>query len=73
MDNPNFNYFPGRLLCFDGKGSGDTTPENTWLQIEITESGNGFVELAFDDRNERCYVAFRVSDLLRSIKEHGHD
>lgn len=69
MENPLPNYFPARLLCFNQKGNGDQTSDDSWLQIEVVESGNGFAEIAFNDRNERVYVAFRVSDLLRAIKE----
>ena len=69
MENPNLGYLCGRFLCFDENGQGDTTSEENWLQIEVVDYGDGFVEIAFDDRNERCYVAFRISDLLRAVKE----
>lgn len=71
MENPNLGYLCGRLLCFDinDNGSADATSEENWLQIEVVDHGGGFVEIAFNDRNERCYVAFRISDLLRAVKE----
>ena len=71
MDNPTANHFLGRVMCFDDTGQGDLSSEDNDCVFEVTEAGNGFVEIAFDDRNERCYIAFRVSDLLRSIKEHN--
>ena len=79
MENPNLGYLCGRLLCFEENSSGDTTSEEKWLQIEVVDHGGGFVEIAFNDRNERCYVAFRISDLLRAVKErakaegHAHE
>ena len=66
MDNPVQSYFPGRLMAF--KDNGDEVAMEV-LMLQVTEVGNGFVEMAFDDRNERIYVAFRISDLLRAIKE----
>jgi hypothetical protein len=33
--------------------------------IECTKLGpDGSVEIAFDDRNERCYVRFKLQDLM---------
>ncbi|MFC4526364.1 hypothetical protein ISN76_13170 [Dyella halodurans] len=72
MDNPVQNYFPGRLLCFENQGNGDEACDSQAPMLEVTDAGNGFVEVAFTDRNERCYLAFRTSDLLRAIKEHGN-
>lgn len=71
MENPNLEYLCGRLSCFERRGDGDQTTNETWLQIEVVDHGGGFVEIAFNDRNERCYVAFRISDLLRAVKERG--
>lgn len=71
MENPVSTYFPGRLLTFDDNGNGDEVATVPNLMLQVTEFGNGFVEIAFDDRNERVYLAFRISDLVRAAKESG--
>lgn len=63
MKNP---YFSGRLYAFDKK----TEDENVAEQVvcELTEISNEGVEIAFDDRNERVYLKFRLSDLARAVE-----
>ena len=69
MDNPVSGYFSGRLHAFKTSGNCDEVASMPDLVLQVTEAGNGFVEVMYEDRNEQVYVAFRVSDLLRAVKE----
>lgn len=61
--------FQGQLICFDKHGNGDETVSTTTL-IEVTDlSKEGRIELAFNDRNERCYIKFRLADLMAAMCE----
>jgi hypothetical protein len=64
------NEFAGRLMTFDKKGEGDTVIEENVL-LEITDFTDAAeVEIAFTDRNERCYLKFSLSDLMAFIAAH---
>jgi len=55
--------FAGHFTAFDKKK--DETNNEEPILIEVTKTlKDGTVEIAFDDRNERCYVKFRIADLL---------
>jgi len=63
--------FIGHLMTFDKKGQGDEIMnENIFLEVtNATKDGN--IELAFTDRNERCYVSFSLPQLLEYVCRKG--
>jgi hypothetical protein len=62
--------FSGHVICI-AKKSDDTTQDGGVL-LELTDvTQDGEVELAFDDRNERCYVRFTLSELVQRAMVHG--
>lgn len=62
--------FPGRIMGIDKKD--DETNQEEDVLLEVTEAdADGLVEIAFDDRNERCYVRFRLQDLVERAMAHG--
>jgi hypothetical protein len=67
MDNPVSTQFPVRLLSFAG-GEGDEVSNGT-LIADVSDAGEGFAEVAFTYGEERVYLAFRVSDFQRAVKE----
>ncbi|HEV2540247.1 MAG TPA: hypothetical protein VGU03_11120 [Frateuria sp.] len=68
MDNPVSLQFPVRLMAFATDENGDETFTGVLL-AEVTEAGEGHAEIGFTHGEERLYVAFRISDLQRAIKE----
>lgn len=68
MDNPVSAQFPMRLLSFGAAGEGDEVASDMLL-AEATDAGEGFAEIAFNYGEDRVYIAFRVADLRRAIKE----
>jgi hypothetical protein len=58
--------FAGQLIAFDTK----TDEENvdTVVVVAMTDNAGGYVELACNDRNERMYLKFRLSDFRRALK-----
>lgn len=59
--------FAGVLMTFSRKNDGDVIVDETIL-IEVVDFNDvGEVEIAFDDRNERCYIRFSISDLVNSV------
>lgn len=59
--------FAGRVMAFDKKGEGDENNDQATL-VELTQvTRSGIVEIAFNDRNERCYLKFKLSDLMTAI------
>lgn len=67
----NTNEIVGYLTAFDKKGEGDeNNSESILLDITHVER-DGSIELAFTDRNERCYIQFNLPDLLRAVLTHG--
>lgn len=69
MDNPVSNRFPIKILAFSCGEDGEEIYDTRDL-AEVTDAGDGFVEVAFDYSEERVYIAFRVSDLQRAIKDY---
>jgi len=65
------NYSAGRLMVFKN----DDDIVNEPKIIEFTDFKKPCdVEIAFDDRGERVYVKFTLTDLLAWIgNEHGSD
>ena len=61
------NEFVGHLMTFDKKGEGEEIiDENVLLEVTSLRA-DGNVEVAFTDRNERCYLRFRLQDLMEHI------
>jgi hypothetical protein len=60
------NEFAGWLMTFEKKD--DSELEDKGVLLEVTQvKADGTVEIAFDDRNERCYLKFDLSDLMKHI------
>lgn len=62
--------FAGHLMAIEKKSDVDNNDEDVIVECtELTE--DGLVELAWDDRNERCYIKFNVADLMRAMCQAG--
>jgi hypothetical protein len=62
---PTTKEFVAQLMTFDKKGEGDEVIDENVL-LEVTELTNdGRIEIAFNDRNERCYLKFSLPTLLQ--------
>lgn len=61
------NEFAGRIMAFDKKGEGDENQDDGTLIEVTTVTQSGLIELAFNDRNERCYLKFKLSDLMTAL------
>lgn len=60
------NFFVGKLYAFETKN--DTTNVEDQIICELTEATkDGYVEIAFNDRNERVYVSFKLGDMLTAL------
>jgi hypothetical protein len=58
--------FAGWLKTFDKKS--DEENEDTGVLLEVTSvEHDSTVEISFDDRNERVYVRFKLTDLLQQV------
>lgn len=68
MENPVATQFVGRVMAFKSDDGGDEVC-NDFGMFEVTDAGEGFAEVSFNYGGERVYLGFRVSDLLRAIKE----
>lgn len=60
-------YFVGRLYAFDQKTENENVDDQR-VVCELTEVSQEGIEIAFDDRNERVYLKFRMSDLARAVE-----
>lgn len=58
--------FVGHLTTFDRKSEEDREDCNVMLEVTQVTAG-GWVEIAFDDRNERVYLSLNLSDLARHV------
>lgn len=62
--------FTGHIVGMDKKT--DIESQDVDVLIELTDTKkDGTVEIAFDDRNERFYVRFRLQDLVREVMDLG--
>jgi hypothetical protein len=61
---------PIQIMSFADGGEGDQVCDDHGIG-ELTDSGHGFVEIGMHYGDERVYVRFRLSDLIRAIKEHN--
>jgi hypothetical protein len=58
--------FAGSISMIDRKS--DDTNNDESVVIECTDlEDDGTIEIAFDDRNERCYVRFKLQDLVAAM------
>jgi hypothetical protein len=59
-------YIGARLLAFDG----DDEANEQRTEVEIVENSVlGMIELAFDDRNERVYLKFKLEHLIAAVMQ----
>ena len=60
-----------QLMTFDKKGEGDEII-NENVALEITNATqDGYVEVAFTDRNERCYLQFNLAEFMTHVCRQG--
>lgn len=70
--NMNKMMFPGKIMGIDRKT--DDTNQEAEVLLELTDAnGDGEVEIAFEDRNERFYVRFFLPELVARALLHGRD
>lgn len=62
--------FPGTIIGIDKKDDDENQREDVLIELTAAES-DGTVEIAFDDRNERFYVRFRLQDVVAQAMEFG--
>lgn len=63
--------FAGKLSAIETK-SDETNVDDEGALIEVVDFINdGNIQIAWTDRNERCYLTFRLSDLMLSLAEHA--
>jgi hypothetical protein len=63
--------FTGHLMTFDKKGDGDEIIDEDVL-IEVTDFNAGAeIEIAFSDRNEKCYLRIPLAELMRHLGAHA--
>lgn len=56
----------GHLMTFEKKN--DDENEDTDILLEVTKvNANGEIEIAFDDRNERCYIKFSLPEVIARV------
>ncbi len=60
-----------QIMAFRESGEGDEVCNDLCIG-ELTDFGHGFAEIGFGYGDEQVYVRFRVADLIRATKEHGH-
>lgn len=59
--------FVGHVMTFDKKGEGEEIVDaNTMVEVTLVRA-DGLVEIAFMDRNERCFLQFKLGDLMQHV------
>lgn len=61
--------FIATLVAIDNKTDNANTEEA--VIVEVVDNTEGQIEIAFNDRNERVYLAFRLEDLMRIVLMKG--
>lgn len=62
--------FAGYITAIDRDQDEESNAEDVIVECtDLTEDGE--VEIAFDDRNERCYVKFKLQDLITAACQAG--
>lgn len=56
--------FVGTLTAFDRKANSETASEEDTVVEVVEAKRSGFVEIAFNDRNERVYLTFDLGQLV---------
>jgi len=62
--------FAGHLKTYDDKRDEEIVDEGVLIEV-TTFNKDGTVELAFNDRNERCYLRLRLQDLMEHVSQFG--
>lgn len=57
----------GEILSF--KNTDETRSGSLLIELTDTNADDKYIELGFDHGKERIYIQFRMSDLVREIKE----
>ena len=57
--------FIAELTAYDNKK--DERNQSETVVVEIVDTEKGIIELAFNDRNERVYLTFRFTDLVKGL------
>jgi hypothetical protein len=58
--------FVGHLTAIENKNDDENVNEDVLLEVvDFTEAAE--VEIAFNDRNERCYLKFSLADLVAHV------
>jgi hypothetical protein len=60
----------GRLITFDRKREEETSSGDTVIEV-VDFNGSSEVEIAFNDRNERCYLKFSLAQLIAMVSAHA--
>lgn len=60
--------FAGYITAIDKRGDDTNTAAGTLVEL-VDFQRDSMVEIAFDDRNERCYVKFKLTDLMAALAE----
>lgn len=54
------------VICFDRKSDTQTADDDCLVEVtDFTKTGH--IEIAFNDRNERCYLRFKLSNLMELL------
>lgn len=63
--------FAGKLSAIETKDD-EPNVDDEGVLIEVVDFINdGNIQIAWNDRNERCYLTFRLNDLMLSLAEHA--
>lgn len=61
-----------KLMTFDVAAVNSNPVVEEELLVEVVDfNGAGEIEIAFDDRNERCYLKMSLPDLISRVAEFG--
>ena len=66
------NKFVGHFTSFETKNEKENVNEDVLLEV-VDFTTDAEVEIAFNDRNERCYLRFSLADLMTHIGKGNKD
>lgn len=55
--------FAGHFMCIDRNNDETNSEEDVVIEL-VDLKADGTVEIRLDDRNEHCYLKFKVQDLV---------
>lgn len=58
--------FAGSILMVEKKNDDTNNEESVVIECTYLRQDGG-IEISFDDRNERCYVRFKLQDLIAAM------